>query len=414
MGHLPGLSTWTSELCEAFPNLSKPQVKRLAEYSLGMIIAQAIGLSRVAWALAELLNQSYQSVQQRLREFYLPASKKWGGKRRELEVEACFAPLLAWLLQGWRGLRLPIALDATNLGDRFTVLSIHVLIRSCAIPVAWKVVRAHEKGSWKPYWLGLLEQFASIVPERMTVIALADEGLYAKWLYEKIEELGWHPFMRVNEKHNVFKADNEAYRPLSSLMAQPGDSFAARGTLFRAAPARLNCTLLGFWEKGHEKPWWVVTNLEPQAATAAWYEMRFWIERSYFHAKSGGFDWQETRMDDPERAERIWLVMAVASVLLLRQGGAYDLEEQLPRTTACKRDGQSSHRKGGKAAEEKCEPASSTRPTRRILSVFSAGLLLININLLTAQPLPTPTLTPEPWPTTTVHHEPVANDLSPP
>jgi hypothetical protein len=30
------------------------------------------------------------------------------------------------------------------------------------------------------------------------VIVLADRGLYAKWLFEAIVELNWHPFLRVN------------------------------------------------------------------------------------------------------------------------------------------------------------------------------------------------------------------------
>lgn len=46
---------------------------------------------------------------------------------------------------GWR-------MDAMTLADRFTVLCISVLYRGCAIPVAWKVVRAGEKGAWEPHW----------------------------------------------------------------------------------------------------------------------------------------------------------------------------------------------------------------------------------------------------------------------
>jgi hypothetical protein len=30
------------------------------------------------------------------------------------------------------------------------------------------------------------------------VIVLADRGLYAKWLFEGIQGLGWHPLLRVN------------------------------------------------------------------------------------------------------------------------------------------------------------------------------------------------------------------------
>ena len=46
-------------------------------------------------------------------------------------------------------------MDASTLSDRFTVLAISVLYRGCAIPVAWKIVRSHEPGSWEPYWTDL-------------------------------------------------------------------------------------------------------------------------------------------------------------------------------------------------------------------------------------------------------------------
>ena len=35
------------------------------------------------------------------------------------------------------------------------------------------------------------------------MIVLADRGLYAKWLYEHIVGLGWHPFLRFNVRGKV-------------------------------------------------------------------------------------------------------------------------------------------------------------------------------------------------------------------
>ena len=47
------LSAWIAELEAVFPHLSRPQVKVLAEYSLGMVLAGRCGLSCVAFALAD-------------------------------------------------------------------------------------------------------------------------------------------------------------------------------------------------------------------------------------------------------------------------------------------------------------------------------------------------------------------------
>ena len=43
--------------------------------------------------------------------------------------------------------QIALAMDASTLGQRFTILSICVVIRGCAIPVAWKVVEATRAGA---------------------------------------------------------------------------------------------------------------------------------------------------------------------------------------------------------------------------------------------------------------------------
>jgi hypothetical protein len=103
--------------------------------------------------VALVLEQQEQTVFQRLREWYLDAKHKSGKKRRDLDVTTCFAPLLRWIVRLWgHGNRqMVLVLDATTLGERWTILSISVVIRSCAIPVAWKVLGGHEKGNWRPH-----------------------------------------------------------------------------------------------------------------------------------------------------------------------------------------------------------------------------------------------------------------------
>jgi len=47
---------------------------------------------------------------------------------------------------------------------------------------------------------GVVETVHGLVPKGWKVIVLADRGLYAKWLFEAIVELKWHPFLRVNSQ----------------------------------------------------------------------------------------------------------------------------------------------------------------------------------------------------------------------
>src|SRR5205807_3642683 len=136
------LSQWIETVSSAFPKLSRPQAKVLAYWSYGMVLAKSCGITLVCAALALQVDSSEKSLLQRLREWCYGAQDKKGHKRRELDVSTCFGPLLTWILAWWPAdhPRLALALDATTLAKRFTVLCISVVYRGCAIPVAWKVV----------------------------------------------------------------------------------------------------------------------------------------------------------------------------------------------------------------------------------------------------------------------------------
>ena len=129
-------------------------------------------------------------MRQQLREFCYEATAKRGATRCALAVEPCFVPLLAWVVDQWEGTQLALALDATTLGTRFTVLALSVVYRGCAIPVAWTILPATVKHAWRREWLRMLRQVHRAVPRTWTVIVLADRGLYARWLFRRITRLG--------------------------------------------------------------------------------------------------------------------------------------------------------------------------------------------------------------------------------
>ena len=110
---------------------------------------------------------------------------KSGDHRRELDVTPCFAPLLAWILADWPCPRLAVALDATSLFDCLTILSLSVVYRGTAIPVAWKIFRANVPHPWEPEWKALLQWFQGQVDPSWTVVVLTDRGLYARGCFRR-------------------------------------------------------------------------------------------------------------------------------------------------------------------------------------------------------------------------------------
>ena len=284
--------------------------------------------------------------------------------------------------------RLALAMDESLLSDRFTVLCISVVYRGCAIPVAWKILVENSPGSWEPYWKDLFTLIHSSVPAEWTVIVLADRGLYAKWLYEHLVSLGWHPFLRINVRGKVRPEGEEAFRWLSSLVPLAGSTWAGTVECFVDKPKRLSCTLLACYEAGYADPWLIVTDLPASAANVVWYSMRTWIEAGFKDTKRGGWQWHQTKMTDPGRASRLWLAIAVATLWAVSVGGEADAT--LPCSTLA--DLPPLH-----VAVRQRKTTQRSRP--RLQSCFAHGLQLIFVALLKAEPLPLGRFIPEPWPT---------------
>jgi hypothetical protein len=382
-----GLSQWEQTVSTHRPALSPAQATVLALWSYGMVLARSCGITAGAALLAPLLGAKETTLRQRLRAWCYDAEDKRGTKRQQLDVSTCFAPLLRWVLAWWPAgeKRLALAMDASTLGQRFTVLTLSVVYRGCAIPIAWVVIPACTKGAWRPHWEHLFDLLADSVPADWTVLVLADRGLDARWLHLHICKCGWHPFLRLNLGGNVRPEGAAAFRPLATLVPQVGSSWCGRVTCFSGAARQLVCTLLARWDAGYAAPWLIVTDLAPEVAEAAWYGMRSWIEGGFKDIKRGGWQWHQTKMTDPARATRLWLAIAVATLWVVSVGGEADASqpvsglEALPELHVARRRGR-------------------RRARARLLSCFRRGVLLILGALLQGEALPLGRFVAEAWP----------------
>jgi hypothetical protein len=59
----------------------------------------------------------------------------------------------------------------------------------------------------------------------------------------------------------------------------------------------------------------------PLMRVPAWYAWRMWIEQGFEVIKSGQWQWQYTRMTEAARAERLWAVLALATLWMMEVGG---------------------------------------------------------------------------------------------
>lgn len=361
------------EVRELLPSLSRAQANVLGEMAYAMLMTDGCGMTRMSSYMAELLGQPMNTLRQKYREMYYEKEAKAGvknqqKKRREIVPEEVFADLLRGVLKGGEGEKtLVLALDASALADRFTVLSISVMYRGCGMRVAWTMQEGHQAGEWRPHWERMLQQLADVVPAEWKVLVMADRGLYAAWLYQAIQANGWHPFLRVKKDLSFRAQGEEAFGTIGGRVKRTGREWKGSGE-WSEKGERMGGTVLVRWEQGYEEAICVVSDLSPENARTAWYQMRFWIEDEYKDGKRGWFHWEQTKMTNPQRASRLWLVLGIVLQKAILLGGQLEAEEQKARQKSNKRQSGPKRRRGRPAL-------SQGRPRGREQSVLLRGIM---------------------------------------
>ena len=243
-----GLSAWEAAVSSAFPHLSRSFARGLAWWSFGIAHTRSSGRRTIATWFALVLGQQVNTIEQRLYAWCIDAAHKAGTHRQTLDVTTCFAPLLAWVLRLWTGTQLALTLDATPLRDRFTCLTVSVVYRGNAIPVAWTILPASQKRAWNPLWVRLLALIQPAIPTDWTVLVLTDRGLWSATIYRAIQAHGWHPFMRITRHSTVRPADHARAVPPTTLTAhssRSGEGWCRPFSTALAWPPRWWCGWMG-------------------------------------------------------------------------------------------------------------------------------------------------------------------------
>ena len=131
---------------------------------------------------------------------------------------------------------------------------------------------------------------------------------------------------RINHQGYYRLLNASSWQPLAAIVTDKNPNWMGRITCFKKNP--LECTLLAHWSEDYTDPWLIVTDLNPEQADICWYQLRSWLECSYRDLKSDGFDWHQTRLRQPDRAERHWLAMSVAMFWMVTLGGEQEISHE--------------------------------------------------------------------------------------
>ncbi len=344
MGATEMVRQWRHGLKQLLPGLHGHLLNSLAVFSMAMALAGHCHSGRLA-AVAPSPPARVVSRQRRW-ERLLANRRLRPGEAMGMLARA-LAPSLGGAGRGRR--RLVLILDETpgGTGGRLRCMKLSVAYRKRAVPIAFECYEPHRPPVPMPELLWrLLRRAGRSLPEGCEVTLLADRGLSWPIVLDCCAHLGWHYVLRLQRDTRVRFAGGTT-RSAWQLARRRGARWLGSGVgVFKKAGWR-GANVVATWERGCREPWLLVTDLPATFMRCRNYCKRAWCEQLHRDEKSHGFNWQLSRVRDPAHAERLVLVMALATLLCLSLG-----------TLLIKR-----------GLRRLPEP-----PRRRLLSVFQLGL----------------------------------------
>jgi Transposase DDE domain len=299
---------WNEELAKHFLGLSKPQRENVARFGLAVIKARDCRMSIMAEQVAELGKE--ESAERQLQRTV---------SNKHIEMGRCQRDWARWALSKVEG-RLYLLVDETKLGANLSVMMVGVAYRKRCVPLVW---RCYKAGAYPAEGqVGLIEQLLKVVAEVLPMaaeppIVQADRGIgTSPDLVRVVEQLGWRYLFRVQNTTRVC-LPTTGQTPIGSLVT-PGQRFSTAGQVFKGDGFLIQGWLHVIWDKRYDEPWSLITN-DPTLSGDE-YACRAWQETSFRDLKSGGWKWNNSRVWQPDHADRLLLILALAYSFILSLG----------------------------------------------------------------------------------------------
>jgi hypothetical protein len=244
--------------------------------------------------------------------------RRWLSNRRIDTVSAHHA-LIKQALSQWQPQRLYLSLDTTVVWNCFCIIWVGVVYRGRTVPIAWRVVA--QSSSIVRLWTiqRVLRQAARVMPDRGTIVLLADRGFADGKLMKYLREnLAWHFRIRIKRSFQ-FQLEGQ-WRKVSSVQLQPGHAYFTPQVSVGKTNPYPNVYLAFAHDKQSDEDWIIVSDEPTTVQTFAQYRLRFQVEESFLDLKSNGFNLEASRVRDKFALSQLCSVIALTMLFLVLQG----------------------------------------------------------------------------------------------
>lgn len=277
----------------------------LAWAVVGLCLSKAVSLT--GWG--EVVESRALLAASRMRYF-----QRWLDNPH-VRVQSLYEPLIRAALRHWETVgRAYLALDTSMLkGSPFVLIRVSLIYRGRAIPLAWRVIRHASATVGYAAYQPVLDAARSILPAGLEVVLLADRGFVHHQLFCWLRRHHWHYRIRLTDDTLVHLPSHRLL-PVRALLPPKGAAhFYHRVWILghRIGPVHLALAQL---DEPNQDPWYIVSDEPTDLKTFDDFGLRFDIEENFLDDKSNGFQVEASRQRSEAALERLFLVLAVATL----------------------------------------------------------------------------------------------------
>ena len=256
--------------------------------------------------------------------------QRWLSNRR-IDVEALYGPLIVWAIQHWQnpGHTLHLALDTTMLWNRCCVVVLSVVCHGRAIPLLWQTLEHPSASVSASVSITLLEKADQLLAGFESITLLADRAFPCDELIAWFRgRPRWSYVMRLRGDTEIHGTAAPLGCQVRRLHLRRGQCRGFRGVrLWTDGSQSVNLVIAYPTGLPVEEPWYLISSAEPSLDRVWSYAQRFCCEQLFRDQKSGVFQLASSRLRDPQRIDRLLLVVAIAVLAGSLQGYALSLAD---------------------------------------------------------------------------------------
>ena len=237
----------------------------------------------------------------------------------DAEPKTLMLPFIQPLLRAFEGIRLPLALDVSEIGRGCVVLMLGILYKGRLLPLLWQVEQGG-KGHWSAdKHVAFAKHAKELMASRQDVVLLGD-GEYdnVSFLRYLSEECGWDFVVRT-AKNTLLHQDDNVQQIQHALPVTQGQTLSvcdAKVTAQAFGPLHA----IAHWKPKEKQPWYLLSTLPDAHKSLNWYRKRFIIETFFSDQKSRGFGIDKSHLSCPERLSRLLMLCCLGYLWMVYLG----------------------------------------------------------------------------------------------